>query len=156
MGSGALRDVVLVACAKQKRSSPAPARDLYVSPWFRKARAWAERSGHPWFIVSALHGLLAPEQVTAPYERVLSEYDKAGRLRWASGVAGQLLPRLVATGATVTLLAGSLYAVPLIQVMGDRVKFLRPMQGLGIGRQLGWLTRALVVSQQDSQRGFFS
>jgi hypothetical protein len=36
-------DVALVACVKTKADHPVPAKDLYVSPWFRMARAYAER-----------------------------------------------------------------------------------------------------------------
>src|SRR4051812_48768416 len=35
-------DAVLVGCVKTKRTSAAPARDLYVSPLFAKRRAYAE------------------------------------------------------------------------------------------------------------------
>jgi hypothetical protein len=45
-------DVVLVGCVKTKLSHAAAARDLYISPLFRKQRAYAEGSGSPWFILS--------------------------------------------------------------------------------------------------------
>ena len=35
----------LVACVGQKLSEPAPARDLYTSSWFLKARVYVERTG---------------------------------------------------------------------------------------------------------------
>lgn len=44
-----------------KRPGPAPAADLYTSDWFRKARAYAERYADTWFVLSALHGVLAPD-----------------------------------------------------------------------------------------------
>src|SRR3546814_861850 len=53
--------VFLVACVAAKLDRPAPARDLYASPWFQKARAYVERQGGAWFILSAKHGLTAPE-----------------------------------------------------------------------------------------------
>lgn len=39
--------VVLVGCSAAKLEKPAPARDLYTSPLFRKARAYALASGLP-------------------------------------------------------------------------------------------------------------
>jgi hypothetical protein len=45
---------------------PAAARDLYRSPLFRKERAYAEQSGVPWFILSAEHGLGAPDEWRTP------------------------------------------------------------------------------------------
>src|SRR3546814_1566107 len=43
--------VFLVACVAAKLDRPAPARDLYASPWFQKARAYVERQGGAWFIL---------------------------------------------------------------------------------------------------------
>lgn len=63
--------VFLVACVAAKLDRPAPARDLYASPWFQKARAYVERQGGAWFILSAKHGLIAPETVIAPYDETL-------------------------------------------------------------------------------------
>ena len=47
-------------------SAPAKAKDLYTSDWFRKARAYVEHRGGPWFILSAEHGLVDPETVIGP------------------------------------------------------------------------------------------
>jgi hypothetical protein len=60
-------DVGLVACSRLKADRPAPARELYVSPLFRAARAYAERRHGPgrWFILSAHHGLVDPDTVLA-------------------------------------------------------------------------------------------
>ena len=39
--------ITLVACTKEKAAHPCAARDLYVSDWFKKARAYAEALGQP-------------------------------------------------------------------------------------------------------------
>lgn len=49
--------VFLVSCVKRKRTSAAPARDLYISDWFVKARRYVERRRARWFILSAEYGL---------------------------------------------------------------------------------------------------
>ena len=77
--------VVLVACAKSKVSQPAAAKDLYSSARFRKARAYAEKLGDPWFILSAEHGLVAPDEWLAPYERYLPDTPHNIDERGASG-----------------------------------------------------------------------
>jgi hypothetical protein len=55
-------DVGLVACSRTKLSRAAPARELYCSPLFRAARAYAERryGRGRWLIVSARYGLVDP------------------------------------------------------------------------------------------------
>lgn len=67
-------DLVLVGCVKKKLDRPAPARDLYVSDLFEKQHSYAERTGVPWFVLSAEHGLVTPDQVLAPYDLQLSAH----------------------------------------------------------------------------------
>ena len=55
------------------------AKDLYISDWFVKARAHVEQAGNEWFILSAEHGLVHPENVIAPYERTLNAMGIADR-----------------------------------------------------------------------------
>ena len=53
--------VYLISCVSRKPKRACAAGDLYVSDLFRKARRYAEASGCSWFILSAEHGLVAPE-----------------------------------------------------------------------------------------------
>jgi hypothetical protein len=55
--------VYLVSCVSKKRTTPIPARDLYISDWFLKARDHVESTGSPWFILSAEYGLISPPDV---------------------------------------------------------------------------------------------
>jgi hypothetical protein len=80
----------LVGCVKSKRAHEAAARDLYVSPLFRGARCYVERSCDSWFILSAEHGLLGPDEVVAPYERTLSTASVSSRRGWAARVLEQV------------------------------------------------------------------
>jgi len=99
------RTVVLVGCVKSKQPRPALAKDLYISDLFRARRRFAERFGHSWFILSALHGLVDPEQSLAPYEKVLTVGESR---RWADRVFVALSPQLQA-GERVVLVAGGPY-----------------------------------------------
>jgi hypothetical protein len=123
----------------QKRQHASPARDLYTSNWFRKARRYAEASGCSWFILSAAHGLVAPSQVVAPYERTLNKMAIIDRRAWAQLVAQQLAvaaPQL----AKAVFLAGERYREFLVEHLTARgVAVSVPMQGLRIGEQLSWL-----------------
>ena len=77
-------DVGLLACGRLKADRPLPARELYVSPLFRAARAYAERRYGPdrWLILSARHGLVDPETVLAPYDLSLHQLSAAERQAW--------------------------------------------------------------------------
>jgi hypothetical protein len=52
--------IYLISCVSVKRAKPAPARDLYVSELFRRARAYVEATACPWFILSAKHHFADP------------------------------------------------------------------------------------------------
>jgi hypothetical protein len=61
-------DIGLVSCSRLKADRPLPARELYLSPLFRAASAYAERryGSDRWLILSARHRLLHPTRCWAP------------------------------------------------------------------------------------------
>lgn len=133
--------ICLVSCVSSKRSSPAPAGDLYTSPLFRGARQFAESRFDRWFILSAKYGLVEPQQVIAPYDQTLKQMPKKERLRWAEDILDALKPQLRA-GDLVAFVAGQDYrefVAPMLIEHGIHVE--TPLQGLSIGRQLSWLKK---------------
>lgn len=128
--------VALVSCVKSKRSTLQAARDLYTSPLFRGLRRYAEIHADSWHILSAKHGLLDPDRLTAPYEQTLNTMGRVARQRWADDVNAQLAAILPA-GAEVIILAGVRYRedlVPFLRQRGHPVTI--PLEGLSFGRQL--------------------
>jgi hypothetical protein len=137
-GRGAVH---LVSCVSRKRSGRHPAEDLYDSAWFRKARGYVEGVGGPWFVLSAKHGLVRPDETIEPYDETLSRMSALERRRWAATVMEELADHLN-QGDRVVLLAGAKYRQHLVgplQELGAKVDV--PMEGLGIGEQLQWLDR---------------
>lgn len=138
----------LVSCVSQKRSRPSPARELYCSDWFLKARAYVEAHAEPWFILSAKYGLVQPDQIIAPYDETLNEMTTAERRVWAAQVADKLR-HVLQPGDQAVLLAGEAYRehlTPMIRDMGCMTHV--PMEGLGIGQQKAWLKRQLQARQR--------
>ncbi len=133
------RRLFLVSCVKTKLSRPAKAKELYVSDWFRKARAYLEREGGAWRILSAEYGLVDPEDVIQPYEKTLITMRAAERRTWAGNVLDALEPCL-ADADTVVFLASERYREFLEPSLRSRSIGLDvPMRGLSQGRQLAWL-----------------
>lgn len=131
--------VYLVSCVSKKRETPSRARDLYISDWFLKARAYVEGTHSPWFILSAEYGLVPPDKVLAPYERTLNTMGISERRAWASKVKAQMETSLPAADRMVVL-AGQRYREFLIDYLRQRAEFLEvPMEGLTIGKQLRYL-----------------
>src|SRR4051812_22650873 len=101
---------ILLGCVSRKGREPAPANDLYRSPLWRGRRTYAEASGRPWFVLSALHGLLAPGELIAPYDLALGQLTAAERQAWGERVVDALAHRFgVLTEAVFEIHAGSLY-----------------------------------------------
>jgi len=137
------RRLFLVSCVKTKLPSRAAAKDLYISDWFRKARACVESTGCPWAILSAEYGLLHPDEVIRPYEKTLNALPVAERRSWASEVLESMDPFLRDID-TVVFFAGERYREllqPGLRAWG--VDVVVPMQGLGLGQQLAWLNDCL-------------
>lgn len=130
--------VYLVACVAAKLDQATEARHLYVSPWFRKARTFVERTGSPWLILSAKHGLTAPSTVIEPYDVTLGAMGAAARRLWGARVLDELA-RVVDARAPLIVLAGRNYRDPLWPSIAHRAT--APMEGMGIGEQLAWLAR---------------
>lgn len=133
----ATRPLYLVGCVKTKGPGAVAAADLYTSDWFLKARAYVETLGAEWRILSAEHGLVAPGQVIAPYERTLSLMSSAARDAWGKMVLEQLAAVAGAEARPLVLLAGEHYRQPIQAWAGARA--VAPMAGLGLGSQKAWL-----------------
>ena len=81
----------LISCTKSKLSHRAPARDLYsASSNFRKRVAYVEDSCDRWFVLSAKHHLVAPDDELEPYEQTLDGAPIATKRRWSEVVLHQL------------------------------------------------------------------
>ena len=143
-------DLYLVSCVKTKQCYPAPARDLYTSNWFVKARTCVERSGRSWYILSAKYGLVEPNEQIEPYEKTLNDMGADDRRAWARGVIETLEPHLIGV-KSVVFLAGRNYRECLVLALHRRgIAVSVPMEGLGFYEQLAWL-KACLEEEESSQ-----
>ena len=135
--------IVLISCSKSKLARPAPARELYTGQLFKKAVAWAERQGHQWFVISALHGLVTPSQTIAPYDYSLK--DRRGsreRESWAHLAISSQLTIHVSKGSHAFLIMPELYRRFIQpQLARNSITYTNPLQQLAIGKQMCWLDR---------------
>lgn len=115
----------------------AAAAELYATPLFRLNLAYA-RSFHPdrTFILSARHGLLAPEAIVEPYPTTLERLPMAHLELWATLVLRQLEAVASLQEDHFVFLAGQHYRKLLEPHLASHEA---PMRGLTPGRQLGLL-----------------
>tara|TARA_Y100000310_G_C20401441_1_gene677589 strand:- start:22 stop:795 length:774 start_codon:yes stop_codon:yes gene_type:complete len=134
------RDAIcLVSCVGKKRSERIAAKDLYISDWFLKARCFVEEKRFQWFILSAEHGLIHPDQMISPYEKTLNTMGVKDRRDWARKVLGQI-EETIPKAKSFIFLAGQRYRENLVEPLRQKGSEIHiPMEGLTIGRQLSWL-----------------
>lgn len=136
-----MADLILVGCVKRKRCFAAPAKELYKSNLWNYRRAYAERAGCAWYILSAKHGLLAPETVIEPYDLALSWLAAPERREWSRQVLADLavaVPTL--RGRIVEIHAGKDYAenglTDGLEALGATVR--RPLAHVRLFDQPAW------------------
>lgn len=135
------RTLYLVACVARKSADAAPARELYQSSWFSRARRFVESQRGRWMILSAEHGLLSPDTIVSPYDTTLNRMSAADRKTWADRVLRQI-DDLELDVERVVILAGTRYRADLERPLAERFAYVEvPMRGMGIGKQLQWLER---------------
>ena len=139
---GSQRRIVLLGCVKLKQPVPALARDLYVSPLWRKRRTYAEASGLPWLILSAKHGVLDPDELVSPYDLALTQLRRAEQRAWGQAVASELEQRLKPLrDVAFEVHASRPYCAAIEKPLSAAgAVLLAPLAGLTLGRQLSWYT----------------
>jgi hypothetical protein len=136
--------VALIGCSASKLDRPAPARELYRGELFRAAIRYAEPRFGRVFILSAKHALVTLDQVLEPYDESLVDWDEESSGWWAHQLLLDLSVHVSGNlPAELHVLAGRGYADPLAWQMAEWPCWIlvRPLKGLGIGRQKAWLAR---------------
>ena len=111
---------LLVSSSGDHGPAPVPVATLFRSPGFATARAHAEHSGYPWFVLSAKHGLLDPGDVVGPFNVHMDERSASYRVAWGEWVVAQLSERVPLEGVTVEVHGGVDFAQPLRQPLSRR------------------------------------
>lgn len=83
-------DVILLGSVGDRVNVPAPAKEVYREVSFQLSRLDAELSGSEWFVLSAEHGLMAPNEWMSPDSRTLADMEPGHRSVWASWVVSRL------------------------------------------------------------------
>ena len=160
-----MKTIVLVGCGKEKLQRPAKAKELYTGPLFRKARAYAEKHGDLWRILSAKYGLVDPETVIAPYDATVAGKPQKERHNWAvvvrNAISCNLLTWTHDNGTNwrcepvrFVCLAGAPY-LSCFELEGCKIREFcvieKPLEGLGIGQRLKFLGQGSVGARNDAR-----
>jgi len=148
--------ICLIACVSLKDTRKMRASDIYLSPLFKKAKDFAQKNSDRWYILSAKHGLIAPNTIIEPYNKTLNNMSREDRKKWANNVF-QELRKKTKSNDEITFVAGLRYRQDLVPLLSERGnKICVPMEGLGIGKQLQWLSKNNnTVSRHDHLENFY-
>ena len=141
---------IIISCAKQKiwdktpSVGPTPAKDAYVSTYFRKCRAFAEKYETGWAIFSAKYGIISPDFI------IHENYDvsfKTGSSSLAETKLGkQLVDMEIEKYEAVISLCGQSYYKKLESICRRlNLALQNPLAHLGIGQRMRLLNKALEV-----------
>lgn len=142
-------DIVLVGCVKSKREGRHRAETLYTSALFRGRAAYARSTGKHWYVLSAEHGLLAPDDVIEYYDVALKELPVNERRDWSRRVLEQIDLRIGSVkGKVVEIHAGKAYRDHgLVRGLSERGAVVTaPLADLRQGEQLAWYSASLKPS----------
>jgi hypothetical protein len=122
--------VVLIGSSGSTAEESDAAGRLFRSDGFARAREHAVHSRLPWFVLSAKHGLLDPDDVISPFEVQIDDQSAAYRTAWGEWVVAQLADRLQLDGVVVEVHGGVDFAQPLRQPLARRGAVLEiPLPG---------------------------
>jgi len=146
-------NLILIGCVKSKRNRTSAAKDLYNSPLWRYRRKYAEQSSFPWYILSAEHGLLAPETEIKPYDVTLKEIPATKCRTWSQSVLDELMKEFPSLqGTVIEIHAGKRYVEFGLETgLRDAGAVIRrPLAGvIGIGAQCKWYRDQLATGSGE-------
>jgi len=134
-----VKRIGLVGCVKEKSYFSQNACDLYTSTLFKGRRLYVEASCTEWWILSAKHGLVHPEELLSPYDFTLKEVSKEKCREWSMGVLEEVDKRVApSAGDIFEIHAGIEYRhFGLVDgITGRECLVVTPTEGMSIGEQL--------------------
>ena len=133
-----MANIGLISCVSLKQKQESKAIDLYISPLFIKSKEYALKRLDRFFILSAKHGLLSPEEKISPYDLTLKNMDKNERMKWSNNVYKNLITKINKKDSLV-FLAGENYREYLEpKLKADGFNVASPLYKMSIGEQLQW------------------
>ena len=129
-----MRKIVLISCVSKKRTVKSKARELYISPLFKKNLQYALKL-HPdmVFVLSAKYGLVSLDEEIDPYDLTLNTMSAKEVKEWSERVLRKLAVQADLQQDHFIFLAGAKYRKYLVEHLSH---FEVPFEGLTIGRQL--------------------
>jgi hypothetical protein len=134
--------IVLISCVSKKQKTQSKAKDLYISPLFKKNLQYA-KSLNPdkIYILSAKYGLINLDTKIDPYDQTLNKMSQNQIKDWSNSILNELKKSSNINTDEFIFLAGIKYRKYILPFIKN---YKIPMQGLSIGKQLQWLSKEVL------------
>lgn len=139
--------VALVGCGSSKKDGLHEAADLYTSPYFTAKAQFAAELRDDWQIMSAKHGLIAPDTAVSSYDTEITDVNVD---RWLGDISAPLTEYLEDTEQAWVLIGESYLTAEdsrgrtvehSINAASDGLVYYPFRQTAGIGEPQRWLNR---------------
>lgn len=128
--------IALISCVSKKINTTTKAKDIYISPLFKKSYNYAILNNYKIYILSAKYYLLKPDDIITNYNLTLNNFNELEKKKWAFKIYNQLSQEIDINDEIVWL-CGYNYKKYLNRLIKN--KQIDPLKGLSIGKRLQWL-----------------
>jgi hypothetical protein len=143
-----MAELIVIQCGGKKiwddnpDKGPTPAKDAYVSFYFKTNRAYAERFGDHWLILSAKYGFLEPSIIIEDYN-VSFKKRSTGPIS-LDKLKSQITNKNLCAYSPIIVLGGEEYYQAVLGAFnGLGCSILSPLRGLKIGIRMSRTKNAL-------------
>jgi hypothetical protein len=141
------KTIVLLSCVATKLPKPAPARELYNSPLFKRSLSYAlTLDPDDIVILSAKYYVIPLDKIIAPYDKTLLNMPKDEANEWGVKVLSILADKYNLEEDKFIILAGEKYRKYITPQMNH---WEAPLKGLRIGQQLAWYVKKLAKNVKE-------
>jgi hypothetical protein len=141
------KTIVLLSCVATKLPKPAPARELYNSPLFKRSLSYAlTLDPDDIVILSAKYYVIPLDKIIAPYDKTLLNMPKDEANEWGVKVLSILADKYNLEEDKFIILAGEKYRKYITPQMNH---WVAPLKGLRIGQQLAWYVKKLAKNVKE-------
>ncbi|MEM2851555.1 MAG: hypothetical protein QXW18_07115 [Candidatus Bathyarchaeia archaeon] len=141
--------LVVVSCGFKKiwdlqpDAGPKPARDAYVSAFFKTNREYAEKFADRWVILSAKYGFIDPDSIIPENYNVTFKKPQTKPVSLEK-LKEQIKEKNLSRFDKVVVLGGRDYVEIVRRAFGNfRVKVIAPTSGLRLGEAMAKVRRAI-------------
>lgn len=131
--------IIFLSCVKMKNGKECKAKDMYISPLFKKSLSYA-KSLNPdkIFILSAKYGVLELDDIIKPYNLTLNDMKEKEKKNWAYNCYIKLKEKDVDFSEKTVFLCGKNYRKYLSKCFKNNEC---PIENLSLGNQLSFYGR---------------